>query len=145
MAINVSAELKGLRHIILGFDFKFNPVCLLVDAFFGRSGFGSKANNHLNWLTDFSDNFDWYKVEEGIVVYRRKDHNSVQALKGDRIQGLDVTLSKSLSHNGIRLILKRNEKNFLFAQIVFIGDYNGPFRQNVHKDFKKSWGDRRNF
>ena len=47
MAINVSAELKGLRHIILSFDFEFNPVCLLVNAFFGRNEFGTKENDYL--------------------------------------------------------------------------------------------------
>jgi hypothetical protein len=32
LAIDVSAELKGLKHVILGFYFDFNPVCLLVDS-----------------------------------------------------------------------------------------------------------------
>lgn len=117
---------------------------LLVDAFFGRNEFVTKQNDYLYWSNNFPDDFDWYEVHEGSQVYRRKDHNGVWALKGDRLEGLDITLSKAPSHTGTRLTLKRDEE-YPFAWTVVISDLAGPFTKNVHKEFEKSWGDRRNF
>ena len=88
-------ELKGLKHIILGFDFDFNPVCLLVDASIDDPGFNAEQKDYLDWSNFFPDDFNWYKIEEGDQVFRRKDHDGIWALRAHRLHGLNVVLSES--------------------------------------------------
>ena len=128
MIINVSAARKGLKRIALGFDFDFNPVCLLEDSFRNDIAGQLRFDACLDWSDLSSDGFRWCKVHEGSRVYRRKDHDGIWALKGHRLHGLDVILLASLNGNGGPILtLERHQTDYPLIWEVWMDDRDDLF------------------
>jgi Heterokaryon incompatibility protein (HET) len=126
----VFRDRKGLKQVTLGFDFDFNPVCILNDSSNDGKDIDAKQHNYIDWSHNFPDDFNWYEIEEH-RTYRRKDHDGTWALRGDRLAGLDVLLSKSPMHTTKEessiVSLQRDEKMSPLLWVVTIDNRAGPF------------------
>ena len=88
--INVSAATDGLKQFALGFDFDFNPVCILQDS--NTEGqLNIRYVDTFDWTSTAAEDIDWDKMIEG-RVYLRENYNRLWFLRGDRIRGLDVLI-----------------------------------------------------
>jgi len=74
--VDCSEEYKGLKRFALGFDFDFNPVCILEDSSVDSYGLIEKQDNPPAWSHCFPDNFKWNDIQEG-RAYRPEDHDGV--------------------------------------------------------------------
>ena len=103
-AIDISAQNLEIKLIKLGFDFSFNPVCFIADRY-GLRGHET-ANHRGQWSQDRCDQyflgihqrrpFDtgaWSTVNNKLAA-ELEHHPGLWALKGDRINGLDVQAPK---------------------------------------------------
>lgn len=101
--IDISAQNLKIKLIKLGFDFSFNPVCFVAD----RNGLCNYKNvNHRGWSADeymqsYSiyqrspfDTMGWSKVQRGGLALELRKHAGLWALKGNRIDGLNVQLGE---------------------------------------------------
>ena len=139
IVLDISAARKGLKQITLGFDFDFNPVCLLEDSFKDGKDTDPEQKNCLDWSNTFLDEFNWYEIHEGSRAYRRRDHDGLWALRGDRLHGLDVLLSKSPMHNSpmtsSNVFLQRDETVSPFVWVLSIDNLDGAFAGDVDDVF----------
>lgn len=95
-------------QIALGFDFDFNPICLLAENIDGEASGSPHAKI---WETSSCDISHFDPEEQGRVI-RRVDHDEIWRLKGHRCRGLDVVLSRVIGGNGPLLKLHRNEDSW---------------------------------
>lgn len=146
--IHISAQHQGLRKIALGFDFEFNPVCLLEDSFSRRdSNADVELQNWFDWSHVLADRADWDEIVEGDGVIRRpiETHKGLWKLKGHRQRGLDVHLSKSFTDWGSLVKLKRNTGQPKLFWEFDIDNIIDPFRNLEHQALVSSFGSRENF
>lgn len=135
VTIDCSQEKKGLKRFTMGFDFDFNPICILEDSSKESCGLLEKQTDPPAWSNLFPDNFDWNDIEEG-KSYRPEDHNGVWVLRGHRIHGLDVTLMASLTAtDGIWVRVTRSPQVFSCVWDVFIDDFGGVFAGLMQRRF----------
>jgi hypothetical protein len=125
--LDITAERQGLRRIELGFDFNFNPVCILEDSSLDEKMVRSNQVDNFDWSSTCPDDFNWHEIHEGSRGYRKADHEGIWNLRGHRLYGLDICLSKSPGHNGSIVVLERDEKLVPLAWEVSIDDLAGPF------------------
>jgi len=145
MEIDVSAQNEGLRKIALGFDFDFNPICLLEDSFTHKHHLDTESENWHNWSSVLADGFKWDKIIEGSHVHRRKIDEGIWALKGHRLYGLVVLLSEHYTNNGWGVTLKRDQSRSPSIWEFHVDDLVGPSRERHPKILRCSFGSRRNF
>ena len=102
--INISTQNHKIKLIKLGFDFSFHPVCFVAD----RNGLRNYTNvdHRGEWSADEYtqsqsiyqrspfDTMGWSEVQHGGLAMELKKHAGLWALKGDRIDGLDVQLGE---------------------------------------------------
>jgi hypothetical protein len=74
--VDCSEEHVGLKRFTLGFDFNFNPVCILEDSSCEVTTVSSKQEDLCNWADLFSDGFKWNHIYEGRAI-RPQDHRGV--------------------------------------------------------------------
>lgn len=100
--IDISAQNFKIKLIKLGFDFSFHPVCFVAD----RNGLRNYENVDRRgvWSADHVmqsqsiherspyDTMAWSEVRHDGLAMELKNHLGLWALKGDRIDGLDVRL-----------------------------------------------------
>jgi hypothetical protein len=132
LVLEFSPESGSLRQAALGFDFDFNPVCLLRDSWAGdeEPDFVQDAPNE--WSHLFMDSMDREEVFEGSKVYRRADHRGIWILAGHRSRGLDVCLYEELlDMTGSIVTLKRDTSKTRPLWEFHIDNLNGPFRKRV--------------
>lgn len=140
--IHISAQHKGLCKIVLGFDFDFNPVCLLEDSCSPRdSNADINLQNWYDWSHVLADHADWNEIIEGGRVIRRPvgTHNGLWKLKGHRERGLDVLLSKSFTDHGSLVTLERKTEQSKLVWEFNIDSLIGPFRNSEHQALVNSF------
>ncbi|MCJ1273109.1 hypothetical protein MMC21_000898 [Puttea exsequens] len=116
--IDISQQNRKIKFIKLGFDFEFNPVCSVAMAGGltqkehvkdrnGMLNYGTEAqqaqwspDEHMQFLaihqrTPF-DSMAWSEIQHNFAI-ELKHHPGLWALKGDRINGLDVRLGELAS------------------------------------------------
>ncbi|MCJ1477242.1 hypothetical protein MMC13_005913 [Lambiella insularis] len=143
--IPISSQYNSLSKIALGFDFNFNPVCLLEDSFSARNTLSGALEDHYDWSNTNPDAAEWAEIIEGSRVYRSNDHKGVWALRGHRLRGLDVLLARSFNDRGSLLKLERCRSGSQQVWKLEIDDLVGPFRNYNHEELRTAFGDRRNF
>ncbi|KAK5082573.1 hypothetical protein LTS08_008837 [Lithohypha guttulata] len=128
----------GLCKIALGFDFIFNPMCILED-----SSLDNESEDVWDWSSVFADNMEWDEISEGSRVYRKKTHDGRWALKGHRLYGLDVLLSAHFSDRGSLVTMKRGESKLGLIWEFDIDELIGPFRSLQPEALREAFGNRR--
>lgn len=144
IAIDISPATDGLVKLALGFDFDFNPVCLLQ---------GSTANGELNiqhadifdWSSTAPDDIEWDEIIEGDRAHFRGNHNGLWFLRGDRIRGLDVLVSAGLNDRGSLVTLGQKRHRSKLVWELDIDNLVGPFRNHHHQALRSAFGDRHGF
>ncbi|KAL8782558.1 MAG: hypothetical protein Q9213_005283 [Squamulea squamosa] len=101
--LDVSAHCRNMQRVLLGFDFDYNPVCFVL----GHNQLGGKSRQATTKEIVFFDYFkqrpflgiiDWSQVDQG-QAWDLEKHRDIWALKGDRVNGIDVSLkSRSRGH-----------------------------------------------
>ena len=112
--LDISAQSLKVKLLKLGFDFSFNPICFVAanggmtakGHFRDRNGlinYGTEAQQ-AQWSADEHmqfqsihergpfDTMAWSEVQQGGLAMELKQHEGLWALKGDRINGLNVRL-----------------------------------------------------
>jgi hypothetical protein len=130
LILEFSPERGGLRQAALGFDFDFNPVCLLRDSWAGDEEPNFVRNAPNEWSHLFMDSLDREEVFEGSKVYRRADHRGIWILAGHRSRGLDVCLYEGLLDlTGSIFTLQRDTSKTRPHWELYIDNLNGPFHR----------------
>ena len=145
VTVDCSREYKGLKRFTLGFDFDFNPVCILEDSSADSQSIFPKQNDTTTWFYYFPDDFEWNVIEEG-RSYRPQNHNGVWALRGHRIHGLDVMLMSNPGGTNsvlVRIVLSEHESRCIWD--IFIEDLGRIFAGPKERAFRQAWGSRHNF
>ena len=145
VVIDVSAQYEGLRKIALGFDFDFNPVCILEDSFLDSQYSDTNSEHLYDWSGILADDMEWDEIAEGSWVDRKEAHDGRWALKGHRLWGLDVLLRESSTDKGSLVTLKRDERQPRLIWELDIDSLVGPSRNHHHKALRSAFRDRRNF
>lgn len=143
--IDVSAQRKGLQLISLGFDFDYNPICLLKDSFAEGVPTEGSVDSPIPWFDHSPDTCEWTPVAEERYIYRPVDHRGAWAIRGDRVLELDVSLAASPSHNATGVVMERVSTPHGLVWEVNIDDFGGPFASPNTIAFENYWIDRRNF
>ncbi|KAK4499335.1 hypothetical protein PRZ48_009848 [Zasmidium cellare] len=106
---------EGLRfkQIALGFDFGFNPVCMLVD-----SGAENELVGPISTFCDGDEEIHGKKydtiIERSCVYSHGKPHDGIWRLRCDRRREMNVALKVSLSHNGPNLLMHREDGTLMW-------------------------------
>jgi hypothetical protein len=101
--------------------------------------------NYFDWSNTSPNNFDWCQIHEGSYVYCRNNHNGFWAVKGYRLLGLDITISRSSFHNGAKVVMQRKKEVTPLVWEFQIDNVAEPFGSRVQRHIANCWGDRRNF
>lgn len=134
MVIHFPAKCKGVRKIALGFDFEFNPVCLLEDSFSEET-----SDFCYDWYSVLADDMKWDEISEG-RCYRKEIHDGRWALKGRRLDGLDVQLLERVGAMGSIVTVKRDETKPRMLWEFRIDNLEDPFRKHNHVNDQEVYG-----
>ena len=132
LVLEFPPESGSLQQAALGFDFDFNPVCLLRDSWAVNEDPDFVRDSLNEWSRLFMDSMEREEVFEGSRVYRRADHRGIWILAGDRTRGLDVCLNEVLTGmDGSMVTLKRDASKTRPHWEFHVDNFNGPFRRRV--------------
>lgn len=127
LVLEFPPESGTLQQAALGFDFDFNPICLLRDscADVGDPDFTGPLDAWSHLLLELAACEEDF---EGSKIYRRPEHHGTRVLVGHRSSGLDVCLGEELSNvDGSIVSLKRDTSNPRPYWEFRIDNFNSPF------------------
>jgi len=87
--------------------------------------------DYYDWSRVDPDAAEWDEIIEGGRVYRSSAHRGVWALRGHRLRGFDLLLSKSFNHQGSFVRLERCKSRSRLVWKLEIDDLEGPFRNHT--------------
>jgi hypothetical protein len=132
LVLEFSPGSGSLQQAALGFDFDFNPVCLLRDIWAGDEEPNFMQDDPNVWSYLFMDSTFREEIIEGSKVYQRADHRGIWVLAGHRSRGLNVCLYKELlDMDGLVLTLKRDTSKTQPYWELHIKDSDGSFRRRA--------------
>lgn len=132
LVLEFPPENSSLRQAALGFDFDFNPVCLLRDSWAGDEEPDFVQDGSNEWSHLFMDCTNREEIIEGSKVYRRVDHRGIWILAGHRSRGLDVCLYKDLTDmTGSNFKVTRDASMSRPHWELHVDNLNGPFSKRV--------------
>ena len=109
LVLDFAALNCNLTQVALGFDFDFNPICLLRESDAGEEQPDFVQDPPDQWSYLYTDVANREEIIEGAKVYRRNAQRGIWNLAGHRLRGLDVCLYRELADtHGSFLTLKRN-------------------------------------
>ncbi|KIW36636.1 uncharacterized protein PV06_11148 [Exophiala oligosperma] len=130
LVLEFQPESGSLRQAALGFDFDFNPVCLLRDFWASDEDPDFVRDPSGEWSHLFMDPLGREEIFEGSKIYRRADHHGIWILAGHRLWGLDVCSTEGLLDiNGLGVTLKRDVSRTRPHWDFCMDNFNGSFRR----------------
>jgi len=143
--VDLSREYRDLRHIALGFDFDFNPVCLLENSCRMVACSSEDGRQCFDWFDLLLNDEGWESVHAPGDIYRKQMANGICAVKGHRLTGLDIIFGESFTNNGLLLSIQRDKSQPQLVWDLDLDSLIGPFRNHRHRRLKHGYTDRRNF
>lgn len=137
--LDYARHMRGVKYITLGFDFEFNPVCIVEDSAREDDLRVDNANGPTDWSALFPDYFNWTEICEGKSLCP-DDHSGVWFLEGHRLYGLDVIISSEPSNAvGVLVEICRVQRGAFWVWEFSIGDLGHVFANPSHK-FRRELG-----
>ena len=97
LSLDFTALNCSLMQVALGFDFDFNPICLLRESDAGQEQPDFVQDHPDQWSYLSKDRASRDEIIEADRVYRRHDRNGIWNLEGPRLRGLNACLYRELA------------------------------------------------
>lgn len=127
-----------IELIALGFDFDYNPVCFMATrrGIFNLDGFPPLSAGMKGWLADRGripfDTTLWSEVRDGGAV-ELEGHPGLWAVKGDRVNGLDVRIVARSALATLRITHGEFQDKLVWdvylEKLAFSGGYGGVIKK----------------